>query len=42
MIDTAVQLKGIPNAEGDLAGAIVAQWLRYWREHSPHLKKSAD
>ena len=29
-------------AKGDLAGAITAQWLRYWRQHSPHLKKSAD
>jgi hypothetical protein len=23
-------------AKKDLAGAVTAQWLRYWREHSPH------
>ena len=22
-------------AQGDLAGAVTAQWLRYWRDHSP-------
>ena len=29
-------------AKGDLAGAIMAEWLRYWREHSPYLKKTSD
>jgi hypothetical protein len=27
-------------AKGDIQGAVVAQWLRYWREHSPYLEKA--